>query len=639
MKVDRETSIYKFIENSSTPVFVLNNDKIQFVNNPFATLVGFDDASMLKDIPINLFFSDFDLLSSLKNRNLNLDSDNDEIGKTEEIIIKILTRDMSIKVVSISSFDIDPKLNQYIIFCKDITTSRIKQSNAFKAKLYVDSIFSNLDDGVIVIDNEKKIINVNNGALLFGMEKVSEIVNKTTKNINFLEKEWNDIYNLRIVLKNYDNTKKYINSNIRKFVINELFEVYIIIFHDITLDIILQTEIKEKNQILKNQFENMDKELKFAKTIQEKMLPNKFKNVAGLNILTKCYIANSMGGDYFEVIDEIDNRAFMGIFDVSGHGVASSLIVMMLKAMIRTINFREITDSKDIFSYLQKNFNDKIPGKHFVAGIFLVYDKTKSEINFTCGGNYLPLYYNKNENTIKEVGKPGFAIGFIKDPTYSSYTMPLYEGDKILMFTDGIIEAEDKNSEYYGKKRIIDYYNENKDNSACYIKNYIYNSLVDYISGEENQNDDVTIMVVSKDEKISGKLEFSSSDIKSFLSNELTAEENILIQLEKFISAYVENDEDKSSLNKHLVELSKILIFIMLNRNKKEALDLISIELIRNNDYILLNIRGTNCNKIELFLNEKSLSKNSRNIIISYDSERNILQMEILLKKEDISSE
>ena len=624
MKLDRETSIFKFIENSDTPVFVLNNDKIEFVNIAFAKLVGFDDSSNLKNIPINLFFSDFDLLSSLKNKTHIIE--NKENDDNEEIIIKILTRDMKIRVISISSFDIDPKLNQYIIFCKDVTDSRIKQKNAFKAKMYVDSIFSNLDDGVIVIDNEKKIINVNNGALLYGMEKVAEIVNQTTKNIDFLERDWSDIYNLRIDLKNFENDTKFINSNIRKFIVNELFEVYIIIFHDITTDIFQQKEIKEKNQILKDQFDNMEKELKFAKTIQEKMLPSEFKNVAGLNILTKCYIANSMGGDYFEVIDEIENRAFMGIFDVSGHGVASSLIVMMLKAMLRTINFREIKDSKDIFYYLQKNFNDKIPGKHFVAGIFLVYDKKTSEINFTCGGNYLPLYYNSQENSIKEVGKPGFAIGFIKKPTYSSYTMPLNEGDKILMFTDGIIEAEDKDNNYYSKKRILEHYENNKNFSACFIKDVMYKSLLDYIDGEENQNDDVTIMVVSKDEKVIDFLELNYSEILEYNDDDITSKEVINEQINDLFIKYFEGKEKEEQLILVSNEIVEVIKFVVENRNKKDIDNSIALESVKNNNYLLINVLGFKCSKVKEFLKERKFINN-----FNYDDDSSIIQMEILI--------
>lgn len=478
--------MYNQIKNSATPVFLLNNGLIEFSNKAFSKMTGYEQTDSM---PAQLFFSEEDIAKIINN--------DETATESSEIIVKLLTRELDLKIILISSFVMDAEKGQHIIFCKDITGARLKQKEMVKAKQYVDSIFSNLEDGVIVIDNEKQVINVNNGALYYGTSKISEIVDLLTKDIELLAGEWQDSYNVRVDFFNFEDKKIYINGNIRKIIINELFDIYIINFTDITMDVELRKEIQIKNNMLSDQLNKMDKELNFARSVQEKMMPPSFKVVGGLSIATRCRIANSLGGDYFEILEENEQKTLFGIFDVSGHGVASSLVVMMLKALLRTINTNTIKDSSESFYYLQSNFNDKIPGKHFVASVFMIYNKESRQLNFCCGGNYLPVLINHKTKTVEAIGKRGFAIGFIPNPNFESSEIPFHEGDKIIMYTDGIVEAANAQGELFGNDKVMNIIEKYKDNSALFIKNKLYSELTEFTGGAEYLNDDVSIMVAS----------------------------------------------------------------------------------------------------------------------------------------------
>lgn len=500
MQLTKNLNIFNNIEKSPTPVFFLYQDKIEFANQAFAELAEYDPAD-LAGIPIQQLFSGDELQKMVQKDILE-----DQSGG--ENIVRMLTRNLDFKIILVSSFVINDQEARYLVFCRDITDSSLRQKKLAQAKLYVDSIFSNLDDGVIVIDGEKKIINLNNGALNYGIDKVAEIVDLVTKNIDILSTGWADKYNRRIRFYHSSGKPVHISANIRKFIISGMFDVYIINFSDISRDVELENEVKEKNAILQEQFNRMDKELKFARNIQENMVPGAFRIVKDLEIHTEYLIANSMGGDYYDVQEDGQGRTMLAIFDVSGHGVASSLVVMMLKALLQALNLKKINDSSEIFYYLQHGFRDKIPGKHFVAAVIMLYEHSTGKLNVCTGGNYLPLIIKKSDGAVKEIGRSGFPIGFIAKPQFDSVELRLQAGDKLLMFTDGIVEAKNRENQFFSKERIISRVESIKEKSAGYIKHKLFEELQEFTEQGLLQADDVTLMGIEF-----GQPEFASQTI------------------------------------------------------------------------------------------------------------------------------
>lgn len=492
MDINTNINIFEHIHNSKTPVFFLEQDRIIFANQAFATLSG-HKAEDLQNAPAFLVFSkeDFD---SLK---LNFDFENQESAK--ELNLKLLTKTLDLKIINVSWFCLNKENGKYLFFCRDITVSSVSQRKMVKAKTYVDSIFTNLQDGVIVLDNDAKVMNINNGALHYGLSTVKTIVNKITKDYDLLSDDWEDVNNKKVEFTDYKKDTVYLTANIKKYLAENIHAVFIINFTDITDHVLLEKEIQRQKNELQKQYDKMDKELVFAKSIQENIVPSKICQIADLSIGTKFYIANRMGGDYFEILSQNDNTSLFGIFDVSGHGVAASLIVMMLKAMLSTIHSSQVEDSKEVFYYLQENFNNKIPGKHFVAAVFCRYEESSGKLNFTCGGNYLPLHINGKTGEITEPGQRGFPIGFIRNPSFDSTTIDFALYDKLVMFTDGIVEAKNKNDEYFSHERVVELVKKYYKYSSFFLQRILYKELIEYIEGEENQGDDVTIMVVSKE--------------------------------------------------------------------------------------------------------------------------------------------
>ena len=500
MQSDENINIFNNIENSPTPVFFLHGDKIEFANRAFAELAEYEREE-LPGIWVQQLFAGDELLKTVRKDLLDDKEDS-------ENMLRLLTRNLNFKIVLLSSFVINGEEERYLVFCRDITDSSLRQKKLAQAKLYVDSIFSNLDDGVIVLDAEKKIINLNNGALNYGMQKVNEIVELVTGDIDILSTGWADKYNRRIHFASQAGKEVHISANIRKFIISGLFDVYIINFSDITRDVELEKEIQEKNAILQEQFNRMDKELKFARSIQLNMVPGAFRIVRDLEIHTEYLIANAMGGDYYDIQEDGAGRTLISIFDVSGHGVASSLVVMMLKALLQSLNLAKISSSSDIFYYLQRGFKDKIPGKHFVAAVILLYDHNSRKLDVCTGGNYLPLLVSSADGSVKEIGRRGFPIGFIAKPQFDNEEHQLEPGDKILLYTDGIVEAKNSANRFFTRERIIERTQQMNKQRPDAILVQLLSELQEFTENGLYQADDVTVMAVEF-----GQPEFTTTEI------------------------------------------------------------------------------------------------------------------------------
>jgi len=185
---------------------------------------------------------------------------------------------------------------------------------------------------------------------------------------------------------------------------------------------------------------------------------------------------------------------------------------------------------------LQHGFRDKIPGKHFVAAVILIYDHLTGNLDVCTGGNYLPVVIRMDEGSIREVGKRGYPIGFIAKPFFESEEITLRKGDKLLMFTDGIVEAKNRNNQYFTKERIFETVQLMNKKSVGEIKINLLKDLLEFTEQGVFQADDVTVMVIEFGQQDFFTQEIQLTDLNknicpAFLSRQKFVELNKLIFL------------------------------------------------------------------------------------------------------------
>lgn len=234
-------------------------------------------------------------------------------------------------------------------------------------------------------------------------------------------------------------------------------------------------------------------ELNIAKKIQLSIIGPEHFISGNFKAISSFEMANQLGGDFFD-IKEVENDVILGIVaDVSGHGVSSSLIVMMLKALIDTHATGFWTPS-ELLDLLHDELFGKIPKGYFIAINHFHYNKKTGEFIFTNAGLYDIMVIRANKK-IEYYGTRCFALAFVKNITFEEKSIFLSSGDKIIISTDGLHEALNDKDEMYGQDRL----------KESIIKHSKLNAkeLLDNIFSDRNKfikntipDDDTTIMII-----------------------------------------------------------------------------------------------------------------------------------------------
>lgn len=259
----------------------------------------------------------------------------------------------------------------------------------------------------------------------------------------------------------------------------------------------LGKELKNKVKLLENLNNTIDEELKVARDVQLCIVGTPEFTNKDVSIYSKIELANKLGGDYYD-IKVVDNRKILGtIADVSGHGVASSLLVMMLKTLIDTqgTGFWTPAELMDIF---QDSLYGIIPKGYFVVMHHFTYEPSTKKFTFSNCGFHDIVILRKNNNKKRELEfetTRNFAIAFIPNTEFIEKEFFLEQGDKVVIYTDGFIEAANSKDEMYSNERFFESLKKNYDLPAQQLLSEIFQDRDAFIK-EVVPSDDTTVMIV-----------------------------------------------------------------------------------------------------------------------------------------------
>lgn len=224
-------------------------------------------------------------------------------------------------------------------------------------------------------------------------------------------------------------------------------EASVEVFRDITNEVLLSEKLQEKNK-------KMSDDIKFAKNMQNRMLPPKGM-YNGLSIDYLYESSESLSGDYFDVFEIDENNTGIYICDVVGHGVTASLLTIFVRQSLRTIAKGNINLNK-IMKELHKTFLSlNLDYDKYFSVFFGIYNKDSHVFKYVnAGHNSVPILISGKD--IKKLMLKGYPIANIFDNVdYIVEKVTLKVGDKILLYTDGITETTNSEGVQFGVDRLI----------------------------------------------------------------------------------------------------------------------------------------------------------------------------------------
>ncbi len=203
----------------------------------------------------------------------------------------------------------------------------------------------------------------------------------------------------------------------------------------------------EINAALRDHNERINKELEEARTIQKGLLPEKFPKSERYEFAAIYQPLQEVGGDWYYVKEEENGTITALVSDVTGHGLAAAFIGSMTKLALGASSHQ---DPGTLLAEMNRLMTPQIPGGRFVTMSAYMYEPNSGILRFARAGHPPALLLRRKANKVEQLSSDGFAIGFFEDSTYDQIETTLEEGDLIVMYSDGIIEAQNRDNIMYG---------------------------------------------------------------------------------------------------------------------------------------------------------------------------------------------
>ncbi len=266
---------------------------------------------------------------------------------------------------------------------------------------------------------------------------------------------------------------------------------------DISKQKLAQQELQERNS-------QMEEDLSLAREFQQAFIqadypsfpPGVSKEESVLEFGHIYLPSGAVGGDFFEIFAVSENKLGIFMSDVMGHGVRSALVVATIRGLIEELGELRL-DPAAFISHMNRDLTRII--KHhghvtFATAFYMVLDLTNGRIIYTSAGHPAPFILNSKNETIdmlaSEEGKLGPALGIFDSTAYEATTSSMKAGDSLILYTDGIFEAENEETcECYEIERVSQTLRENMKESPEKLINILLNSVREFCDSEYFDDD------------------------------------------------------------------------------------------------------------------------------------------------------
>ena len=399
----------------------------------------------------------------------------------------------------------------YSVFVKDITKEEIFKDNIQQHSFINYTILENSQDGILILNSDDKIIFYNqrvkiildNSMNLFGIpgkkifpRKFGEVFEETVDTLKESKLEFIDIdycfeskyYNIRFfrVHKNSDNE----------------YGGVIVFFIDESARMLTMLELEEKKEALENINKNLLDALHSARVMQENLIPKELPNEDGMYTEAIYELSDDLGGDFYYsenifLEDKKYNIAF--ISDVSGHGISSSMMNVMVKEVYGTYvdNLKEghKKEPLDFLKLLNKKILDlNVTENKFITCVIALTDFEQKTVKICSAGHTLPYFIRGKKIELLNF-KRAVPLGVIDLIQCDTYELKYKDGDKIILYTDGFLDLFEVDDQKPSDSALY-YLQNNIDKNIVELKDLIIEKHISYKKEQISSIDDLTILLI-----------------------------------------------------------------------------------------------------------------------------------------------
>ena len=244
------------------------------------------------------------------------------------------------------------------------------------------------------------------------------------------------------------------------------------------------------------QKKRMEKELEIAARIQQSFLPRIFPTCPGFRFAVKNLPAHNVGGDFYDCFCLSADKVGLVMGDVSGKGVPAALYMarFVSEFKIAALNFSK---PSLLLTEINRRFREIVVGGNFVSAIYLILELDSGLLSYALAGSHPLLLYLDKEKTVKELSSSAGQILGLGESFFKDEVITLERGNVVVLFTDGLIEAKNRNKEEFGLERLKEGILRCKGLPVEEIMEKIIEDVSKFSQSQE-QVDDLTLLVLKR---------------------------------------------------------------------------------------------------------------------------------------------
>jgi serine phosphatase RsbU (regulator of sigma subunit)/predicted ester cyclase len=252
----------------------------------------------------------------------------------------------------------------------------------------------------------------------------------------------------------------------------------------------LEQEIRERQRV--------EQELQVARSIQHASLPKEVPTLESWQITPYYQPAREVGGDFYDFFDLGESRIGVAVGDATGKGVpaaiAASASCSMLRAVARVLG---PFSPGEVLSQVNETLVARIPQNMFVTCFYAILEPESATLSYANAGHDLP-YLCRNDGDLEELRARGMPLGLMPGMGYEEGEVSLSEGNSVLFYSDGLVEAHDPIGEMFGFPRLRALIAEHADEEERSLGDFLMEELYSFVGEGWEQEDDITLLTLRR---------------------------------------------------------------------------------------------------------------------------------------------
>lgn len=247
------------------------------------------------------------------------------------------------------------------------------------------------------------------------------------------------------------------------------------------------------------EFQAIAQELHLAGRIQASFLPNRFPSIPGWQLAMTLLPARETSGDFFDVIELPDGRLGILIADVADKGLGPALYMALTRTLIRTYAIEYEADPAVVFYAANNRLLRDARANLFVTAFYGILDPSDGIMTFANAGHNPPLLFcGRDEGEVKFLTTTGMPMGVESEATWEQDSVSIKPGDAMLLYTDGVPDAQNPKGEFFNEDRLVSLARSNLHLPAHELQKLVLSEVQKFVGGAP-QFDDITLMVLFRD--------------------------------------------------------------------------------------------------------------------------------------------